>query len=368
MNKFYFLKINIFIVLTCLSCIDPININVDSDPGNLVVDGLITDKDGPHTIKLGRSVSYFDRSSNPLLNREVGATLQILSSSGQLELLNEVSPGTYETSNNFKGTVGESYVLTIQLTNGKIYQSEPEIMTQNVGIDSLILSYDFRNITNKNNIVLQVNGVNVEIRPNSIESANSYYRWRYSSIHEIKTFPELRTKNVEGGTIPDPPPCSGYIVAIDGRLQQIANCTCCECWVSEFSSKVITSKLNFVEGFINADLAFIEDVNGIFSIRYFIEVEQLSLSRSAHEFWTLLEAQQNQGSLFDQPAGRINSNVFSTDDPEEIVLGYFGASSSEKISRFIDPAFFPVRITQMDSIKNDCRQEENASSEKPSFW
>ncbi|MEQ8926471.1 MAG: DUF4249 domain-containing protein [Fulvivirga sp.] len=360
------LQISSLLLFMLFSCIDPVNVDVESEAGNLVVDALITDEEGPYSVKLFYSTGYFDNSrSNPAS----GADVFILAGNGSIIQLNESSAGLYTTPTSFKGQVGTSYVLNITLSNGKSYRSLPETLSANAGIDTLAFSYEVKNEVSKENVVTDYDGINVLLTTGDV-SASPFYRWRYSATYEILTFPEQKTIKVELQTIPDPPACSGYIYdALTETLMQVAPCTCCRCWVDEFSQKVIVSKPEFISGQIqNFNIGFIRDEKGRFGFKYYIEVEQLSLSKGAHEFWSQVEQQQNQGSLFDQPTGRIKSNIQSIDDPNEIVLGYFSASSVKKVSGFITSALFPINVSTGDIIQDDCTKLPNSTNQRPPFW
>ncbi|QSE97899.1 DUF4249 domain-containing protein [Fulvivirga lutea] len=360
----------IFIILSSFwafqSCIDPINVDVESTESNLVVDALITDQEGPYNVKLSYSTGYFDNENTKAV---IGADLNIVTNDGSIIQLSESSSGNYLTPESFQGKIGSSYILNITLADGRSYKSTQETIQPNAGIDTLLFNYEVRSGLNDKNIEIEFDGINLFITTREIDE-NRFYRWRYESIYEIRTNPELREKKVDGGSVPDPPLCSGYIVDNStGQVVLVGPCTCCQCWVKNFSQKVKVSDPNFISGQIkNYNIDFLKDERGIFNYKYFIEIEQLSLTKGAHEFWSQIEQQQNQGSLFDQPTGRIKSNIESLNDPDEIVLGYFGVSSIKKKSGFITPQLFPIRTSPPDSVLDDCTKVIGSSNERPPFW
>ena len=115
------------------------------------------------------------------------------------------------------------------------------------------------------------------------------------------------------------------------------------------------------------DLDFIEDTEGIFATRFYIEVEQLSLTPDAYRFWSSVASQEANGSLFNQPPGKLSSNIQSLDNPSETVLGYFSVSSIDTKSRFILPNEIPFRFSEL-IFNEDCRKFFNSDTEKPPFW
>ena len=72
----------------------------------------------------------------------------------------------------------------------------------------------------------------------------------------------------------------------------------------------------------------------------------------------MIEAQQNQGSIFDQAQSKIQSNIYSTTS-DISALGYFSVSSVKTASTFIDSQDFPVLVQRPDSVKDACTKIEN---------
>ncbi|MEQ8926472.1 MAG: DUF4249 domain-containing protein [Fulvivirga sp.] len=350
--KTYYFILYVTVVLQ-FSCIDKINVDVESKSGSLVVNGQITDQEGPYEILLYRSLGYFNYLEE-VPDPVPGAKITIEDDLGSAIELEERRPGAYYTHSGFQGEVGRSYILTIELNDGSVYKSNPERMPVNVGIDSLIAEYKVKTKVNKNNVPLDLTGFEIRIKTNPLNDTDGFYRWRYNSIYEFRTFPELRER--PPGTI-NPPPCAAGIV-----------CTCCFCWTTESSSKVVVSDPELVTDDLTDIIDFIVNENSRFTFKYYIEVEQLALTKSGHTFWDLVERQQNQGSLFDQPSGKMPVNMYALSDENEPIFGHFGVVSITKKDRFILPKDLPVRSIQLDSIKEDCRLYKNSTNVRPSFW
>lgn len=65
--------------------------------------------------------------------------------------------------------------------------------------------------------------------------------------------------------------------------------------------------------------------------KYLVTIEQQSLTKSAYDFWELVDEQNNNvGSVFDTPPARIRGNLYNVTNPDDVVLGYFGASDFSK--------------------------------------
>ena len=68
-----------------------------------------------------------------------------------------------------------------------------------------------------------------------------------------------------------------------------------------------------------------------------VVVQQMSLSANAFRYLKLIEDQsENTGTLADTPPAPIKGNVVNTKNGNEIVLGYFSASSVSEIRYMMD--------------------------------
>jgi hypothetical protein len=100
------MKYSLYILLALLlfsSCTKIIDIELNSAMQRIVIEAKITDKGDPATVILSRSTDFF----NPDDPEEVtGAQVSLRNESGEIELLQETSPGQYESSE-IKGSSGE---------------------------------------------------------------------------------------------------------------------------------------------------------------------------------------------------------------------------------------------------------------------
>jgi hypothetical protein len=97
--------------LLTASCVERINIELDSSFERLVVDGAITTDTTTQTVKLLKTTSYFyDQPAPPV----TGADVRI-SDGETVYKLSEESPGIYRTSPSVFGVAGKTYSLDIKL-------------------------------------------------------------------------------------------------------------------------------------------------------------------------------------------------------------------------------------------------------------
>jgi len=112
---------------------------------------------------------------------------------------------------------------------------------------------------------------------------------------------------------------------------------------------------------------------------------QESLSKGAFEyFFAIGETLKLSGSMFDAAPGKIRSNLFNVNDPEDEVFGYFYATeqliSNVKFTpdllgifanpnncvQVVPPSFNPLSCRFIPCC--DCSRDINTSLEKPDYW
>lgn len=358
--------INTIILLLFFSCVD----RLSNEPSienqeQIVVDGLLTDEPGPHTVRIFRSYNFYSnlQAKIPIPLSEIG----IYDNLGNKEQLTSVEPGVYQTSSDFRGVVGRTYMIKFTDLKGNRYESIPDKLNPNGHLDSLYYTFQsYRPLVGPTQYSFKV-----LVDAKAIDSDISYYRWRYQGTYKIRTYPEHRRKvsfNNFNITFPDPPPCANATL----EPFSIDKCECCFCWVTlnedkpfvSGTKKQITSRLGTFE------LVDIPVEKFVFGDKFRLEVKQMSLSKTAYEFWDAIQKQiEGASSLFQPPGSTPPGNIISL-DKEIVVDGIFYAASVETKVKYITS--FDVRkyinLPPPDSVKEDCRIFPASINKKPSYW
>src|SRR5260221_14327051 len=282
----------VYIFLLLNACVTPYEITTPFQE-QLVVEGLITDQPGPYQVKISKTAPIINQLN--LTNWVIRASVIIEDDQGNSEELVEKSPGNYYTKT-FQGVVGRSYWIKITTSEGNVYQSAQEKLLP-VG-DFSNLRYEFVRNEEANYYSQQIhstNGFNIYLDSEVLPEQAGLVWWRWTGTFEILTYPSLNTKPIasRSGTIalvPDPLPCSGYIAPPPRNvLMQVSDCTCCDCWVTQYNDVPIISDPKFInENKINnLNAAFIEANVRTFYTKYFLEIEQLSVCQSVYDFWKI---------------------------------------------------------------------------------
>ena len=186
------------------------------------------------------------------------------------------------------------------------------------------------------------------------ENERNFYLWKNSGTYLIETHPELFTiRNAFREVIPAPKDC------------------CAICWLDEQNGDNAISifKDNNSDGRVNSSLmAFIEDNGARFFDKYRVEIHQMSISKSAYQFFDMLSRQLSiDGDIFDPSPATIRGNIINLSDPDANVIGYFYASDVKSKSIFLPKEI--LQDTQRSlQVNDDCRELQGATTVEPPFW
>ena len=347
-------RILFFLTLCVLqSCIKPFDFEVDEGAKKLVVNGMITNEPGPYTVKINKTTSYgghFSDVHDDILKAQVTITDDL----GAVETLKEFKPGEFVTDlNGIQGRIGGKYTLRIKLKNGEEYVSETETLPAVSNIDRFY--YQYKEVLSLNAENNEVRSPYFEMRVDLKDAATekNYYRWVSLGTYEVETQPENFTTQDKNGN-PRPAP---------------KNC-CRQCWVRRVDySAAVTSDRDFDgKNLIGMPVANIPITPQFFGIKYHIELKQYSISEKVFYFWKTLESQTaGTGSVQDPAPANARGNITNINNPDEQVLGYFGASGVITKTMYLGPQDVPFSLSKF-IYPDDCRLIPSATTIKPSFW
>lgn len=274
---------SILVIGVFASCEDVVDLDLQEGPKRLVVDGEITDGPGPYQVQLSRTASATDNVEVPTVD---DALIYITSSVGESDTLMHLGGGLYETQN-IQGEIGRSYVLHIETIEGGIYMSSEELLEEVMELDSL---YSWSN-------------EDLVFGPPSEDTLERYIVVDYTEPEGTDYFQWVfyRNDSLQLDEV-------GQIL-IEDDLFYTANAKAIE------------------RPFFQADYKVGDKAT--------LEIRSLSAS---HYFFLneLITQLSNTGSPFDTPPAPITGNITRDDDPEEQVLGFFGASAIYSESLIFD--------------------------------
>lgn len=375
----YFLLIAATLVLT--TCIIPIDLNPEDPDNILIVDGFITNEQGPFEVVISRLSKFAGTLQGGREFFEADATVFITDQNGvktdltkadltRREVINTCDPPGccpgvfffpveslgYRTPESFSGQIGSTYVLTVITQNGRTYESTPQTLKVSPKIDSV--SYQFRQLPSIDNVTSS-SGVDIIASWQDPSESDDFYSWRVNGVYKIETPITEFTAGV----------CCLYDPADNGSTL---------CWINEkdidgneeaFSDAqangaAITRRV----GFIQDDGLRFANVNGSPDKQYYVEVEQMALSGEAFAFNKLLKSLgEIDGDIFDPPPAELRGNMSNVNDPDEKVIGFFGAHSIQRNGTFIKRSDLDF-IQRFPHPCGDCRTRAGAVVETPEIF
>lgn len=309
--------------------LDPVSLNA------LVVDGSI-DAQGNSTITLSRAVPLTSHANNP---KESGADVSITSSTGETFSLSEISTGVY-TAGDLPVNKQSSYVLHIRTAEGAEYESDEVQIHPTPSVGKIYFT-------------VSQTGDDIELRTDSEDltaDATGYYAWECIETYEYRAQYFSRFKRVGDG-FPE--------LRHPGEFVDT-------CWLEQPIPITLESTKRLTQNTISRHkLTTINKFSPKISRRYSILVRQRAISEQEYNYRQRLEKSiDGQGSIFAEIPGAVVSNVHSTADPGEIVLGYFRGQEVKEQRFFLARGAIPEEL-QVELIPEKCDLESTCPVDAP---
>ncbi|MPR37250.1 DUF4249 domain-containing protein [Salmonirosea aquatica] len=292
-----YLLLSLFAVSAPLtSCEDAIDINTETGPTELVVDGWITNQPGPQTIKLTLSAAYFNNGpAVPAL----GAEVSVIDDKGIAYIFtDEKNKGSYKWTPKSDtvalGRIGGRYALQIK-HSGEEYTATNEIKRV-PKIDSLV--YEEESFP-----------INPPEGPKDGYLAQFYAR-DFVGLSDTYWIKPLKSGKLYGT---DPEDIS---LAFD----------------ASFSPGSPSDGLVFIK-----PLRQSINVNKLFSAGDTVGVELHSISIETYYFLFQVRQESSNGGIFAVPPANIPTNISNKNPNGKKALGFFGTSAVSRAETVINP-------------------------------
>lgn len=255
----------------------------------------------------------------------------------------------------FRGVIGNTYTLIVELGNGTRYESTPQTLTASPPIDNAYAQYEKGRTVNDLGNEEFAHRWNVYVETTVDQGSDTFLNWRYRGVYEVETFPEEYC---------DPPSvdCNPGIA----HPREVPPSCCKYCYVTEYGAEFSTaSSAETPSNKISRQIAAVPiNYSKVYNY-YQMDIYQLSISREIYKYLELLNRQiTGQGTIFDPTPATIEGNISNVNNADDTALGMFYAAgvtttqlklNRQGISAQFTPAYFP----------NDCRLTNNSTDQKP---
>ncbi len=374
----------LFILLgICFSCIKPFEPEIKSNAAvKYVVMGLITDQEGYQTI----TVSKTSPLSAPAYIPVTSCMVTIHDSRGNHFTATEIGSGMYNVlmaRENLQP--GTAYSIQVELPDGSQIRSGSDTMPAGPAIDSIY--FERKDLGTSTPGELN-RGIQFLIDLEGSETDSRYYRW------DITETWEYHAKY----------PVEWYY---DGEVRQTVPPDNSRriCWRTMPVQTIFTLSTKKLAGnrFKAMPLHFVNNKSSRLEYLYSLLVRQIALSEDGYRYWDQIRANTSIGEgLYEQQPIMVKGNLQNITNPEQEVLGYFGASVVRSKRIFvqnvpdlplestdvcsvtflkegfqgISPKDYPGYLRSengkptMDLLSNDCVDclLQGGTNVKPDFW
>ena len=338
-------------IITQIGCKEEYNPLIDSHVNALVIEGRITNLKESYKVKISSAVDYDSLNNNQGI---LGANVTVIDDMGNSYTLHEnnYARAYFSDTTEFVAKEGRSYSLIIQMPNGEIYKSAPQLMTPAVIIDSI-----YGNVTNKEYLYLNDLG---ELTTKMAFGSESFVDLRYLSdtvvqfrsdntIMKCYSYWYWYTPEMKGARVPFPPPNPCVAIACpypiyNWKKFRIDNGTNLTVKANSLISKNVRNNsicfFPFANSFypilIKKDSCGESRDHSIVCITIkgpsategtLLSTRIYSLNKTSADFYNQVKNQlSSQGRLFDPIAVQIKGNVKCISNPNKNVLGLFEVS------------------------------------------
>jgi Domain of unknown function (DUF4249) len=353
--KFTYFLIAIIACFAIYGCIEKYDPKLTADTPRLVVEGLLTDKNVPHTVQLSYAVAY-NNTENSFSKPIAGATVWITEDKVVKATLLSAEYGKYITPTGFVAKVGKTYQLFIKLPDGKQYNSDPEPMIAPPPIDSVYSEFVYdptKALQNRGTFKLYVSAKDPKDQTN-------YYQWTWYNYKRIKE-------------------CNRFNRSVGQAGQVIYSQECCErdCWqINGCASCIFLAS----DALLNGKSLGKQPIGSIpyeSTKLYYLLVEQRYISQKIYQFWKNLEEQtRNVGGIFDASPATIRGNINHSTDANDYAIGYFQVSGVRTKVTIIDRSKAtekpnPLKLSDTPTVPIECQPcnaAANHTSTRPEGW
>jgi hypothetical protein len=335
------------VLILATACVEEYDPQVDRYEQLVVVDGMITNDEGPYQVKLSYSSNLHEPRVIPL----TGAGVIIRDSQGHAEYLTEIEEGLYQTDpNGIKGTIGHLYQVEIQTPDGKIYRSSFENLPEPVELDRVYTEVEYQSAEE---IYHDIAGLRFFIDTKRANSNESFLMWGLQATYEYQA--EFKVRYYFEGVLKPFPNHDSLMT----------------CWLTERIPDIYTSRMDLLnEPLIrHFPLHYVNTESRDLFIRYSLLVRQYTMEKEAWTFWDRVREQnEEQGGLFTQQPYQIIGNITCLENPEEPVLGQFTAAGVSNSRIFIDRPNLPFYFFKCELTEGDYESMSTIDLYPPDSW
>ncbi len=334
------------------SCLDVIDLEAPEKPTEAwAMQGKLIKGDPSYAeVKIDKLFVY--TSNLPQFIRDANVTIED-EDGNSLTFPEPTTVGIYNmtiptNSPDFQVEEGKSYRIRAQLVDGRTIVSDFETILPVPEPTAISFAFERREVELNDGLLDSTDVVSFAITTPLIAegaTAKSRLRWEFLDAYRV-TDDNGVTCYVQN------PARTESVFVVDGSITALDT-------IREFGLFTIPRDQRFYEG-------------------YYLSAYQQSVSARAYEYWRQVATLgEQEGTIFEDPAGTVISNMHFEADSTEQVFGYFTAIAQDTVRVFVsredagNPSLFcprPPRFPPPQTICDNCLIWLNSSDIKPDYW
>lgn len=330
MSKIFSLAISLvvalFIVLYFQGCLKQVDAEFDLQPDIIFIDAYALTETGTSSVTINKTI-FENQNTYKVVNVSNAIVKIENTNTGEVvEFIEDIS-GTYGCPIDFAASSGEEWKLYVELEDGKIIESKPQIVTSPISIDNVRSEYspevEFNAQFNK-----LVPGHRLSIDWQDPAGEENFYLWKYRAYEPLFVCKTCKNGILRNGEcIPTGlnwgPPYYSYVCLPD-------------CWQINYGKElsVFDDRLEDGAMIIDREIAILPFLR---RPDILVEIQQLSLNKSAYDYFKVVNSQASEsGGLNAPPPAPLLGNLFNPNDDTDLILGHFTAAGISTKRVFIE--------------------------------
>jgi hypothetical protein len=331
------------ILFFLIACVDTYDVNIEASKKYLIVEGTITNviderqiirifetDDQTTFLSTEFTKTIFSRDNEDIPVR--GAKVVVKENGTVAHQLTEQEPGIYEMPQGFLAKVGNTYQLSLELPDGRSYQSSEEEMLPVAEIKNFKVELNREGIQTPrlNNIRFPTHDFYIDFDDPTDEQ--NFYAWSWVDFESQNMCRTCRQGLFQPQGLGEGECVKNESIHPNNYYDYYCLGFCWEIFPGE-DIQIFSDVFTDGQPQQNKQIA---QVPVLQSNSCLVVIHQKSLTPGAFRYLRLLESQSvKSGSLADTPPAPIKSNVLNTRAPEELVLGYFTASAVSELRHML---------------------------------
>ena len=304
-----------FLVLLCGSCVEPFEPVLEESQEVLVISGMVSDRPGPHKVTVSLSSNY----KQPVFQGVDFCVVAVVNQEGDMVHYSNTGAGVYiaDLPDSFL-EVGDAASLQVITPDDRVYLSSYDTILACPELDSVYYELGYLETPDPE---FTRPGIQFYLDMSGLHNDSRNIIWQVDETWEY-------VASLFGT----------HILWDWGDSEAFQSSTVFRCWKQAPLDHIYIGSTRSLSAnkLLRFPLNFVSTETDRLSVTYSLNVKQQSLSSQAYDYWKRMNDQSvESGGMYEKQPASVVGNIYSVDDPEEVVLGCFYATQLREQRLFV---------------------------------